>query len=116
MEKKEMPIFLSDILYNYSSSKIFIPELKSFMLSDFVRAFGFKKMKSRGMRAGEKKHEVLFDGSARKKDGYYIIGDDHNDVIMRYSSDIKHNLLSIEEIKERLDKIFKGGENENVES
>ena len=116
MEKDQLPLFLSDILYNYSSGKIYIPELKSFVLSDLVRAFGFEKMKSVGMRAGEKKHEVLFDGSARKKDGYYIIGDDHNDVIMRYSSDIKHNLLSIEEIKERLDKIFKGEENENVES
>ncbi len=114
MEKDQLPLFLSDILYNYSSGKIYIPELKSFVLSDLVRAFGFEKMKSVGMRAGEKKHEVLFDGSAKKRDGYYIIGDDHNDVIMRYSSDIKHNLLSIEEIKERLDKIFKKEEMEGV--
>lgn len=114
MKRDKLPLFLSEILYNYSPQKIFIPELKSFILSDFVKAFGFEKMQDIGMREGEKRHEVLFDGAAWKRDGYFVIGNEHNDVIMRYSSDNKDCLLTIDEIKERLEEIFEKDEMEGI--
>ncbi len=114
MERQELPEFISDILYNYSPGKIYIPELRTFMLSDMVKAFGFEKMKEIGMRDGEKRFEVLFDGKAWKRKGYFVLNDEYNDVVMRYTSENVDNLLTIDEIKERLERIFEKEELEGV--
>ncbi len=114
MEKQEFPGFVSDIIYDYSPGKIYIPELRAFMLADLVKAFGFKNMKENGIREGEKKYEVLFDGKAWKRHGYFVLGDEYNDVVMRYTSENVDNLLTIGEIKERLERIFEKEEMEGI--
>lgn len=116
--------FVLNSLKIMKGGEIFIPKLKSFRMSDLVKALApKKKIKVVGIRPGEKIHEILFSEDesrfiiefkkyfvipplinlTKKKNFFFYLSNDKGKKITEkeYSSEI-NNFLSINEIKKIL--------------